>query len=204
MNDKDLDQQIKDLFKSLRNDEEQQLTFDFDDNMNGYQAQPALTISSGSVDTISLGAVGSSASTGIGGGYNFQYDYNNTLNGGYTITTGTGGGSIGNIAPSINLGSGIGTILTTGTNGLTFSDWGNAYPSNTLQVKGDAEFEGDVKIKGKSLADTLEKIEEKLAIFKPNEKLEEKWEELRELRNRYIELEKEIIEKEKMWDILKK
>ena len=198
MNDKDLDQQIKDLFKSLRNDEEQQLTFDFDDNMNGYQAQPALTISSGSVDTISLG----NAITGaVGSGYNFQYDYNNTTNGGYTITTGTG---IGNLSPSINLGSGIGTILTTGTNGLTFSDWGNAYPSNTLQVKGDAEFEGDVKIKGKSLADTLEKIEEKLAIFKPNEKLEEKWEELRELRNRYIELEKEIIEKEKMWDILKK
>lgn len=211
MNDKDLDQQIKDLFKSLRNVEEQQLTFDFDDNMNGYQAQPALTISSGSVDTISLD---NNITGAVGSGYNFQYDYTNSINGGYTITTGSGGGGynittgtgLGNLSPNITLGSGggIGTILTTGTNGLTFSDWGNAYPSNTLQVKGDAEFEGDVKIKGKSLADTLEKIEEKLAIFKPNEKLEEKWEELRELRNRYIELEKEIIEKEKMWDILKK
>jgi hypothetical protein len=209
MNDKDLDQQIKDLFKSLRNDDEQ-LTFDFDDNMNGYQAQPALTISSGSVDTISLGAVGS--------GYNFQYDYNNSINGGYNITTGSGGGGggytittgtgIGNLSPNITLPNmtlgGAGQVITTGTNGITWSDWGNAYPSNTLQVKGDAEFDGDVKIKGKSLNETLEKIEEKLAILHPNEELESKWDELRELRNRYIELEKEIKEKEKMWEILKK
>jgi hypothetical protein len=187
-----------------------QLAFDFD-SMNSSAAQSALTISSGSVDTISLG----DAITGaVGSGYNFQYDYNNSINGGYNITTGSGGGGggynittgsgIGNLSPSINLGSGIGTILTTGTNGLTWSDWGNTHPSHSLDVKGDANFEGDIKIKGKSLVDALEKIEEKLAIFKPNEKLEEKWEELRELRNRYIELEKEIIEKEKMWDILKK
>lgn len=202
MNDKDLDQQIKDLFKSLRNDDEQ-LTFDFDDNMNGYQAQPALTISSGSVDTISLGAVGS--------GYNFQYDYNNSINGGYNITTGSGGGGggytittgtgIGNLSPNITLG-GAGQVLTTGTNGLTWSDWGT--PNSGLKVNGDAEFDGDLKIKGKSLNETLEKIEEKLAILHPNEELESKWDELRELRNRYIELEKEIKEKEKMWEILKK
>ena len=187
-----------------------QLAFDFND-MNSGAGQPALTISAASADTISLGDTFTGAA---GSDYNFQYDYTNSINGGYTITTGsggTGGGynittgtGIGNLSPSINLGSGIGTILTTGTNGLTWSDWGNTHPSHSLDVKGDANFEGDIKIKGKSLVDALEKIEEKLAIFKPNEKLEEKWEELRELRNRYIELEKEIIEKEKMWDILKK
>lgn len=75
---------------------------------------------------------------------------------------------------------------------------------NTLQVKGDAEFEGDVKLQGKSLKDSLEKIEEKLAILHPNEELEEKWENLRGLRKMYMELEAEIIEKEKMWSILKK
>lgn len=95
------------------------------------------------------------------------------------------------------------TISTgTGTDTITIADWGNL--SNTLDVKGDANFEGDIKIKGKSLVDSLEKIEEKLAILRPNEQLEEKWEELRNLRKQYIELEKEIIEKEKMWDILKK
>lgn len=76
--------------------------------------------------------------------------------------------------------------------------------NNSLHVNGDANFEGDVKIKGKSLVESLEKIEEKLAILRPNEQLEKKWDQLRELRKQYMELEKEIIEKEKMWDILKK
>ena len=47
-------------------------------------------------------------------------------------------------------------------------------------------------------------MEERLAILRPNEELEEKWEQLRGLRKLYMELEQEIIEKEKMWDILKK
>ena len=75
---------------------------------------------------------------------------------------------------------------------------------NTLQVKGDAEFEGDVKLKGKSLDKALTKIEERLAILHPNEKLEEKWEKLRDLRKQYMELEADIIEKEKIVEILKR
>jgi hypothetical protein len=92
-----------------------------------------------------------------------------------------------------------GYIYTTdGTGG----DWRNS--QNTLQVQGDANFEGDIKIKGKSLNESLEKIEEKLAILYPNEELEEKWDKLRDLRKQYIALEKEIMDKEKVWDILKK
>ena len=74
----------------------------------------------------------------------------------------------------------------------------------SLAVRGDATFEGDVKIQGKSIGDSLERIEERLAILRPNEELEEKWENLRGLRKMYMELEAEIIEKEKMWSILKK
>jgi hypothetical protein len=74
----------------------------------------------------------------------------------------------------------------------------------TLHVKGDANFEGDVKIKGKSIANSLEKIEEKLAILHPNQELEDKWEKLRDLRKAYMELEAEIKEKEKIWNILQK
>ena len=85
----------------------------------------------------------------------------------------------------------INTISTTNTN-------------STLHVQGDANFEGDVKIQGKSIAKTLDKIEEKLAILHPNEELEKKWEQLRELRNQYIKLEEEIKEKEKIWSILQK
>ena len=90
------------------------------------------------------------------------------------------------------------TVTTTGT-GLN-----NDTISNALQVKGDAEILGELKIKGKSLSDQLEKIEERLAILHPNVELESRWEDLKKLRDQYIELEKEIIHKEKMWAILKK
>ena len=75
---------------------------------------------------------------------------------------------------------------------------------NSLSVKGNADFEGEVTIKGKNLSDILEKIEDRLAILHPNEKLEDKWDELKELGKRYKELEQEIIEKEKVWAILKR
>ena len=86
----------------------------------------------------------------------------------------------------------------------------NDLTPNTLQVKGKAQFEhdveilGDLKIKNRSLNDTLDKIEEKLAILHPNKELEERWEELCRLRKEYMAIEAEIIEKEKMWAILKK
>lgn len=75
---------------------------------------------------------------------------------------------------------------------------------NSLSVKGDANFEGEVTIKGKSLTDMFEKIEERLAILHPNSELEDRWDELKELGKRYKELEQELIEKEKVWAILKK
>ena len=100
-----------------------------------------------------------------------------------------------------------GQVLT--SNGNT-NGWANISISEpnlqgaTLKVKGDADFDGEVTIKGKNLTDMLEKIEERLAILHPNEKLEDKWDELKELGKRYRELEQEIIEKERMWAILNK
>lgn len=106
---------------------------------------------------------------------------------------------------------GIYTVPTTGT-GLHWGTNDGTYTiatdpnlkGATLHVKGNAEFEGDLKLQGKSLKDSLDKIEERLAILYPNEGLEKKWDNLRELRKQYMELEAEIIEKEKMWAILKK
>jgi hypothetical protein len=97
-----------------------------------------------------------------------------------------------------------GQVLT--SNG-TSGSWITADPSlkgNSLSVKGDADFEGEVTLKGKSLTDMFSKIEERLAILHPNPELEDKWDELKDLAKRYKELEAEIIEKEKMWAILKK
>lgn len=99
-----------------------------------------------------------------------------------------------------------GAYLTTNGNGIDWSTLSVASSPvhNTLEVKGDANFEGDVTVKGKSISDSLERIEERLAILRPNEELEQKWENLRGLRKAYMELEAEIIEKEKVWGILKK
>ena len=97
-----------------------------------------------------------------------------------------------------------GQVLT--SNG-TSGSWITADPNlkgASIQVKGDAEFEGEVTIKGKKLSEMFNKIEERLAILHPNPELEDKWDELKELGKRYKELEREIIEKEQMWAILKK
>ena len=92
-------------------------------------------------------------------------------------------------------------ISPTWSDAITISNHQNP---GTLTVKGDAEFEGDIKLNGKSLDKTLTKIEERLAILHPNEKLEEKWVKLKELRKQYQELEADILEKEKIMEILKR
>jgi hypothetical protein len=74
----------------------------------------------------------------------------------------------------------------------------------TLSVQGNADISGELTIQGVKLSDRLDKIEERLGILRPNEELEEKWDNLRALRNAYLDLEAEIIEKEKIWKILKK
>lgn len=134
---------------------------------------------------------------------------NNTMNNTYI------GDPLTTISVS-NTGTSGQVYTTNGTGGLS---WGNLNGTTTswgtvtadpnlkgasIQVKGDAEFDGEVIIKGKSLTDMFEKIDERLAILHPNPELEEKWENLRALRNAYKELEAEIIEKEKVWAILKK
>lgn len=105
-----------------------------------------------------------------------------------------------------NTGS-AGQVYT--TNGTGATSWAtlSADPNlqgQTLTVKGNADISGELTVQGVKLSDRLDKIEERLGILRPNEELEEKWENLRALRNAYKELEAEIIEKESMWAILKK
>jgi len=100
-----------------------------------------------------------------------------------------------------------GQVLTSNGTNTSWSNITLAEPDikgATLKVNGNADFDGEVTIKGKSLTGMIEKIEERLAILHPNPELEDKWDELKELGRRYKELEQEIIEKEKIWAILKK
>ena len=115
-----------------------------------------------------------------------------------------------NTWPYVSTGVGQYTWTTNGTGnispslGLSFNDQWDYNTKPGLTVKGDAAIDGDIKLKGKSLSETLDKIEERLAILHPNETLEAKWEELKKLGDMYRNLEKDIIEKEKIWNTLKK
>lgn len=114
----------------------------------------------------------------------------------FTVSTGTAG--------QVYTTNGTGGLYWGNLNGTTSITADPNLQGSTLKVKGDADFDGEVTIKGKSLTNMFEKIEERLAILHPNPELEEKWGNLRALRNAYKELEAEIIEKEAMWKILKK
>lgn len=64
--------------------------------------------------------------------------------------------------------------------------------------------DADVDINGVSLKDFMERVESRLGLLTPDSRLEEEWAELRELGDRYRELEKEIHGRMKTFDILKK
>jgi len=102
------------------------------------------------------------------------------------------------------------TILTTsGSGNLSWDNsYVNPYTINTIpsvmKVETDAEFHGDVKIRGVSLDERLNVIEERLGILRPNNDLEGRWEKLKALGEEYRKLEKEILEGESIWDTLKK
>ena len=107
------------------------------------------------------------------------------------------------------------TLSTTGAGGLMWNNnttypntvntnWTTYNQPQVLRVSGDAEFEGDIKIKGVNLSDRLDAIEERLGILRPNNDLEGKWEKLKKLGEEYRKLEKEILEGENIWDMLKK
>lgn len=134
-----------------------------------------------------------------------SYSFNDTTSNVFisypTVTTSPNTTGTGYTYPTIGTGTSIDWGVGNGT--YTIHSDPNLKGA-TLKVQGDADIDGDLKIKGKSINNSLERIEERLAILRPNEELEKKWDNLRELRKQYMELEQEIIEKEKMWAILKK
>ncbi len=120
-------------------------------------------------------------------------------------------------SPGAGGGTAGGALKTTLTNGLIWSNttgtnvnnnWGTYATQPTtqgmLKVSGNAEFEGEVTIRGVKLDERLNAIEERLGILRPNNDLEGKWEKLKALGEEYRKLEKEILEGEQIWDTLKK
>ena len=120
----------------------------------------------------------------------------NIANGGimtdsWDITTGS------TTAGSYVISSAADTVFNTGQ---------YSFPSiaNGLEVHGDAAFDGDIKVQGRSITDFMDSVEQRLNILRPNSALETEWDQLRELGQRYRKLEAELNEKAAMWAALGK
>lgn len=91
--------------------------------------------------------------------------------------------------PSYTIGAigSSGSFLTSsGSNGTS---WTTASNPSSLQVSGKAEFDGDVIIKGVSITETLEKINQRLAILVPDPAKLEHFAALRKAYEHYKTLE---------------
>ena len=102
------------------------------------------------------------------------------------------------------------TVSPTYTVGAT--TWQNSSISNStadtiINAGGQIELRGDkadVVINGVSLKETLEGIQARLNILRPNPELEAEWDELQALGEQYRKLEAELLEKQRMWSTLQK
>lgn len=128
---------------------------------------------------------------------------------GKTHTITVGGGSGGSGSSMSNGGSGGAGLVSYsvfaggGVHKPGVGSSSNLTKSN-LSVNGDAIISGELIVNGVSLIERLDTIEKRLAILNVNLKLEDKWKELKTLGDRYRELEKDILEKEEIWNIIKK
>ncbi|CAB4220639.1 hypothetical protein UFOVP1636_17 [uncultured Caudovirales phage] len=118
------------------------------------------------IDTLTLTGLGAQGSAGGSNTYNFnQTNWP-------SITMAGGAGGSGTYA---NAGS-SGMVFS--TNGTYNQPWQNLTMTNnghqsSLNVKGDAEFEGKVKVNGQDLGEFMEALSDRLAILVPDpEKLE--------------------------------
>ena len=88
------------------------------------------------------------------------------------------------------------------SNGYTYTNTNltDLNQSCKISIKGE---NADLDINGVSLKDFMARVEQRLAILTPDTRLEEEWSELKTLGDRYRELEKEIHDRIKTFDILK-
>jgi hypothetical protein len=112
--------------------------------------------------------------------------------------------------PSTTITNGGYTIGSAGSSGQFYTTTGTGHynwnnpPSVNISTTGiDMAAGTDITVGGKSLKEFMNSMEERLAILHPNPALEDRWEQLKELRRQYIEMEKDLLEKEKLMKILK-
>ena len=107
----------------------------------------------------------------------------------YTINTGAGIGGVGGSGSVItSIGAGTGYQWTQPAQPLINSN------GASIQVKGDAEFEGKVKINGQDLAEFMDILSKRLAILVPDPAKLEKFKALKKAYDNYKLMEKLCID----------
>ena len=175
-----MDPQIKITLEDLRIDSE-------DDHMGGYEYADTVTLNSAKYSNTIVGGGYSDLSYGAVPNSSISSPSVYTLGSNtYPYTLSTGGYSYPNVA--IGAGTGIN------------SPWYSQPASPKIRLDGEG---ADIEINGESMIGMLKRIEERLNILHPNDKLEAEWEELRALGEQYRKLEQHIKDKQATWDRLK-
>jgi hypothetical protein len=125
----------------------------------------------------------------------------NTATSNLTVTIPTGGSA--STISIVGAGGGGSGGVTYGpiynTNGVV----SNPATSGRIHVQGDAVFDGNIKWQGRDMREWFASVESRLGMLRPNPELEQGWEELAELRMKYVELERKLLEQQRVFDILK-
>ena len=136
----------------------------------------------------------------------YSIDWGNSIS--TTAVTGAIGGVLGSsIVGSNGTTGGYGyytqpnTVWTTGTSTFTFDNRPATTQITSKELRMD-DPEADIKIRGTSLMDRIEQIEQRLALINRNPRLEEYWPELKEAAERYQQLAQEFEDKQAVWDRL--
>jgi hypothetical protein len=119
------------------------------------------------------------------------------------------------VTDSITVSNTGGPYTVTGSTGITVPWTGTSTTSNTItmdsswnkpastKIRLDGP-DADIELNGESLTGMLKRIEQRLNILRPNEELEQEWEELRALGDAYRTLEANIEAKMKTWNAIAK
>lgn len=122
-----------------------------------------------------------------------------------TAVTGATGGVFGNVILGGNGGTGYYSQPNTVWTAVTGTTIFDSRPATTQITSKELRLddpEADIKIRGTSLMDRIERIEQRLALINRNPKLEEDWPELKEAAERYQQLAQEFEDKQAVWDRL--
>lgn len=149
-----------------------------------YSGAQVQTLSTSGIPTLTPSQISTFANVAIGGSGG-----GGTTNG-YYIGAGTGG-----------------TNTTWAATSYTAPDSYNTNPTLTVKQDGKIQLSGenaDIMIGDMSLKETLASIQQQLGILQSNKGLEERWEKLRKIKEEYDACVADLVEKETIWNELKR